>query len=110
MNVYFILPMLSLGEETVNNTSGIHFFSYRSAFLFFGFILIFNLIFNYVMNALGVGYNHALYIGNMFAISGSLTFILSVVEGKIKGKKQCYTLFFSLLFLSAIAGYFIVYK
>jgi hypothetical protein len=93
----------------VSKTSRFHFFSYKGTFLFFSFILIFNLIFNSLMSALGMDKQLSLYIGNTFAISLGLTILIAFVEGKLKNKKQGYILFLSLLLLSSIACYFIVY-
>lgn len=99
----------SLGGRRVSKTSRFHFFSYKGAFLFFSFILIFNLIFNSLMNIVGIDKQLSLYIGNTFAISVGLTILIVFVEGKLKNKKQGYILFLSLLLLSSIACYFIVY-
>jgi|SRR6478752_2762438 hypothetical protein len=99
----------SLGGRRVSKTSRFHFFSYKGAFLFFSFILIFNLIFNSLMNIVGIDKQLSLYIGNTFAISLGLTILIVFVEGKLKNKKQGYILFLSLLLLSSIACYFIVY-
>lgn len=99
----------SLGGRRVSKTSRFHFFSYKGAFLFFSFILIFNLIFNSLMNIVGIDKQLSLYIDNTFAISLGLTILIVFVEGKLKNKKQGYILFLSLLLLSSIACYFIVY-
>lgn len=99
----------SLGGRRVSKTSRFHFFSYKGAFLFFSFILIFNLIFNSLMNIVEIDKQLSLYIGNTFAISLGLTILIVCVEGKLKNKKQGYILFLSLLLLSSIACYFIVY-
>ncbi|MDM5153045.1 hypothetical protein QUF88_03790 [Bacillus sp. DX1.1] len=93
----------------MNPTSRIHFFSYKSAFLFFSFILAFNLIFNPLMNAVGIDKQLSMYLGNTFAISAGLTIVITLVEGKFKNKKQALNLFLSLLVVSALICYFIVY-
>ncbi|PFE03510.1 hypothetical protein COE15_00360 [Bacillus cereus] len=93
----------------MNSTSRIHFFSYKSAFLFFSFILVFNLIFNPLMNAVGIDKRLSLYLDNIFAISAGLTLVLIFVEGKFKNKKQALILFLSLLVASALICYPIVY-
>ncbi|MGE7762204.1 hypothetical protein [Peribacillus sp. NPDC097895] len=93
----------------MNSTSRIHFFSYKSAFLFFSFILVFNFIFNTVMNAFEIDKQFSLYLGNTFAISAGLTMVVCLVEGKFKNKKQASLLFLSLLAVSALVCYAIIY-
>ncbi|MFJ7754018.1 hypothetical protein ACQKGI_04515 [Peribacillus muralis] len=93
----------------MNSTSRIHFFSYKSAFLFFSFILVFNFIFNAMMNALGMDKQLSLYLGNTFAISAGLTMVICLVEGKFKNKKQASLLFLSLLAVSAVVCYAIIF-
>ncbi|MFD6211015.1 hypothetical protein [Peribacillus sp. NPDC060253] len=92
----------------MNSTSRIHFFSYKSAFLFFSFILVFNFIFNTVMNAFEIDKRFSLYLGNTFAISAGLTMVVCLVEGKFKNKKQASLLFLSLLAVSALVCYAII--
>ncbi|MCK1991209.1 hypothetical protein GW626_12760 [Peribacillus muralis] len=93
----------------MNSTSRIHFFSYKSAFLFFSFILVFNFIFNTVMNAFEIDKQLSLYLGNTLAISAGLTMVICLVEGKFKNKKQASLLFLSLLAVSALVCYAIIY-
>ncbi|WP_057912676.1 hypothetical protein [Peribacillus muralis] len=93
----------------MNSTSRIHFFSYKSAFLFFSFILVFNFIFNTVMNAFEIDRQLSLYLGNTLAISAGLTMVICLVEGKFKNKKQASLLFLSLLAVSALVCYAIIY-
>ncbi|KQU20443.1 hypothetical protein ACWF7H_17790 [Peribacillus butanolivorans] len=93
----------------MNSTTRIHFFSYKSAFLFFSFILVFNFIFNTLMNAFGIDKQLSLYLGNTFAISAGLTIVIILVEGKFKNKKQATLLFLSLLAVSALVCYAIIY-
>ncbi|MFF2586280.1 hypothetical protein ACFVSS_00105 [Peribacillus butanolivorans] len=93
----------------MNSTTRIHFFSYKSAFLFFSFILVFNFIFNTLMKAFGIDKQLSLYLGNTFAISAGLTIVIILVEGKFKNKKQATLLFLSLLAVSALVCYAIIY-
>ncbi|EJQ46378.1 hypothetical protein BWGOE4_35760 [Bacillus mycoides] len=93
----------------MNSTSKIHFFSYKSAFLLFSFILVFNLIFNPLMNVGGIDKQLSLYLGNTFAFSAGLTVVITLVEGKFKNKKQALILFLSLIVVSALICYPIVY-
>jgi hypothetical protein len=93
----------------MNSTTRIHFFSYKSAFLFFSFILVFNFIFNTLMNGFGIDKQLSLYLGNTFAISAVLTIVIILVEGKFKNKKQATLLFLSLLAVSALVCYAIIY-
>ncbi|AOH55404.1 hypothetical protein ABE28_013685 [Peribacillus muralis] len=93
----------------MNSTSRIHFFSYKSAFFFFSFILVFNFIFNAMMNALGMDKQLSLYLGNTFAISAGLTMVICLVEGKFKNKKQASLLFLSLLAVSVVVCYAIIF-
>ncbi|MFI8494917.1 hypothetical protein ACIGC1_18740 [Peribacillus butanolivorans] len=93
----------------MNSTTRIHFFSYKSAFLFFSFILVFNFIFNTLMNAFGIDKQLSLYLGNTLAISAGLTIVIILVEGKFKNKKQATLLFLSLLAVSALVCYAIIY-
>lgn len=94
----------------MNVTAGLHFFSYKSAFLFFSFIIVFNLIFNPIMNSLEIDKHLSLFIGNSFAISAGLTMITNFVEGKCKTKKKSAILFLSLLAVSTMVCYVIVYQ
>ncbi|MCK1982575.1 MULTISPECIES: hypothetical protein [Peribacillus] len=94
----------------MNSTSRIHFFSYKSAFLFFSFILVFNFIFNGLMEAFEINKQLSLYLGNTFAISAGLTMVVCFVEGKFKNKKHASLLFLSLLAVSALVCYAIIYK
>jgi hypothetical protein len=52
----------------------------------------------------------SLYLGNTFAISSGLTMVVCFVEGKFKNKKQATLLFLSLLAVSALVCYAIIYK
>jgi hypothetical protein len=88
----------------------LHFFSYKSGFLFFGFILVFNLIFNPLLRMIGVDQQLALYIINTIGISVGLTSVMVLIEGKFKTKKQMTALFFSLFIGSLLACYLIVYR
>lgn len=94
----------------MNPTSRIHFFSYKSAFLFFVFILVFNFVFNPALTALGIDKHLSLYLVNTFGISVGLTLIIRLVEGKFKNKKHASILFLSLLALSAFVCYAIVFS
>lgn len=96
-------------EIKMNSTSRIHFFSYKSAFLFFSFILVFNLIFNPLLGFLGVNKQLALYVINSLGISGGLTGVVVLIEGKFKTKKQMLMLFSSLLAVCLIICYVIVF-
>ncbi|PGH77974.1 hypothetical protein CN899_29275 [Bacillus thuringiensis] len=93
----------------MNSTSKIHFFSYKGAFLFFSFILVFNFICNPIMNAVGMDKQLSLYLGNTFSISVGLTIVITFVEGKFKNRKQAFIFFLSLLVVSALICYLIVY-
>ncbi|PJN90113.1 hypothetical protein [Bacillus sp. mrc49] len=93
----------------MNTTKKIHFFSYKSAFIFFSFILVFNFIFNALMDALGMDKQLSLYLGNTCAISAGLTIVICLVEGKFKNKKQASLLFLSLLAVSAVVCHAIIY-
>ncbi|KMY50922.1 hypothetical protein [Peribacillus loiseleuriae] len=94
----------------MNTSPKLHFFSYKGAFLFFSFVLIFNLLFTPLLQIIGVDKYMALYIGNTFVISVGLTAVLVFIEGKCKGIKQILTLFFSLLIFCAMVCYLIVYR
>ncbi|MGG3564615.1 hypothetical protein ABES03_23765 [Neobacillus rhizosphaerae] len=88
----------------------LHFFSYKSGFLFFGFILVFNLIFNPLLRVSGVDQQLSLYLINSIGISVGLTGVLVLIEGKFKTKKQMTALFFSLLIGCLLSCYLIVYR
>ncbi|MCM3763660.1 hypothetical protein [Neobacillus niacini] len=90
-------------------TPKLHFFSYKSAFLFFGFILVFNLIFNPILGFFGVNKQLALYLINSLGISGGLTGAIVLIEGKFKTKKQMAMLFSALLAVCLVICYLIVF-
>ncbi|MEH7479718.1 hypothetical protein V7157_01155 [Neobacillus drentensis] len=88
----------------------LHFFSYKSASLFFGFILVFNLIFNPLLRVMGVDQQLALYLINTIGISVGLTGVIVFIEGKFKTKKQMTALFLSLFSGCLLVCYLIVYQ
>lgn len=94
----------------MDTTKKIHFFSYKSAFLFFIFILAFNLIFNPVLQLIGMSKEFALFATNSIGLSIGLTSILVFIEGKFKNKKQSLILFFSLLVFCTITCYAVVFN
>lgn len=93
----------------MKTSNRIHFFSYKSAFLFFVFILLMNLVFNPVMNVVGLDRLMSLFLVNTIAISVGLTGIIILIEGKFQNRKQASILFLTLLVFSAIVCYSIVY-
>ncbi|MFS0784733.1 hypothetical protein [Bacillus sp. 1P06AnD] len=93
----------------MKTAANIHYFSYKSAFLFFVFILVFNLIFNPVLSMAGLGTKASLYVVNTLGISLGLTAVIIFVEGKFKNKKQGSLLFGSLLVVSAAVCYAVIY-
>lgn len=94
----------------MDTTKKFHFFSYKSAFLFFIFILAFNLIFNPIFQLIGMTKEFALFITNSLGLSIGLTTIIVFIEGKFKNKKQSFTLFFSLLVFCTITCYIVVFN
>ncbi|MEH6992835.1 hypothetical protein V7075_08990 [Neobacillus drentensis] len=88
----------------------LHFFSYKSAFIFFSFILVFNLIFTPLLTVLGVDQQLALYLINTIAISVGLTGVIVLIEGKCKTKKQAAALLLSLFIGCLLVCYVIVFQ
>lgn len=62
------------------------------------------------MDAFEINKQLSLYLGNTFAISAGLTMVVCFVEGKFKNKKHASLLFLSLLAVSALICYVIIYK
>ncbi|WP_214744961.1 hypothetical protein [Exiguobacterium sp. s189] len=87
----------------------IHFFSYKSAFLFFSFILALNLVVNPLLTGFGVNETLSLFLINTVGISVGLVFVLVWVEGKFKQKKKAGILLLSLLILSGSVCFSILY-
>lgn len=94
----------------MDTTKKLHFFSYKSAFLFFIFILAFNLIFNAVFQYIGMTKEFALFATNSLGLSIGLTTIIVFIEGKFKNKKQASKLFFSLLVFCTVTCYIVVFN
>lgn len=88
----------------------LHFFSYKSAFLFFSFVLVSNLILTPLLRITGMDIQLILYLINTIAISSGMTAVIVFVEKKFRGKKQTTALFMTLLLTCLIVCYFIVYR
>ncbi|WP_282035298.1 hypothetical protein [Metabacillus indicus] len=87
----------------------IHFFSYKSAFLFFCFVLALNLMVNPLLNGMGVDEKLSLLLINTIGISTGLVLILVLIEGKFRDKKKSGLLFLCLLLLSGLVCFSILY-
>ena len=88
----------------------LHFFSYKSAILFFSFVFISNLIFNPLLSFIGVEKQLALYLINSIAISVGLTAVIVLVEIKFTSSKQMTVLFLSLFVFCMGVGWLIIYR
>ncbi|TDL82893.1 hypothetical protein E2R53_04950 [Peribacillus frigoritolerans] len=87
----------------------IHFFSYKSAFLFFCFMLILNLVLNPILYGFGIDKELSLFLVNTIGISACLVLILVFIEGKFKEKKKSGQLFLLLLLLNGLICFSILY-
>ncbi|PGS49843.1 hypothetical protein [Bacillus sp. AFS041924] len=94
----------------MNTTKNLHFFSYKGAFVFFAFILAFNLIFNPVILLIGMSKDLAVFITNSIGLSVGLTSVIVFIEGKFKNKKQASILFFSLFVFCTVTCYIVVFN
>ncbi|EIT86371.1 hypothetical protein A374_05386 [Fictibacillus macauensis ZFHKF-1] len=93
----------------MNKASSLHYFSYRSAFVFFFFLFLMNVCGHPLLVGMGLSENLSLFVVNSLAVSIGMTGVLRLLEGRLRERKALVGVFALLLVVSGITCFAILF-
>ncbi|UPM54856.1 hypothetical protein [Gottfriedia acidiceleris] len=84
-------------------------FNYKSAIIFFSFVIIINLLLCPLIQQIGFAYQTSLFIANSIACSIGLPFVVLKLEGKYKNRRQALKFILISTAVCTLMSYFLLF-